>query len=41
MCADYQFEEKSIEIWAPAFFKHNNSHVATMKRIYYLSMELS
>ena len=28
--ADYSFEGKNIEIWAPTFFKHNNSSVATM-----------
>ena len=31
MDADYSFEMKTIEIWAPAFFKHNNSFVSTMK----------
>ena len=30
MNADYSFEVKNIEIWAPAFFKHNNSSVATV-----------
>ena len=30
MGADYSFEVKNIEIWAPAFFKHNNSSVATV-----------
>jgi hypothetical protein len=30
MGADYSFEVKNIEIWAPAFFKHNNSTVGTM-----------
>ena len=30
MGADYSFEVKIIEIWAPAFFKHNNSFVATV-----------
>ena len=25
MGADYSFEVKNIEIWAPVFFKHNNS----------------
>jgi hypothetical protein len=24
MVADYSSEVKNIEIWAPAFFKHNN-----------------
>ena len=28
MDADYSFEVKNIEIWAPAFFKHNNLSVA-------------
>ncbi len=32
MGADYSFEVKNIEIWAPAFFKHNNSFVATVLR---------
>ena len=30
MVADYSFEVKNIEIWEPAFFKHNNSSVATV-----------
>ena len=30
MGADYSFEVKNIEIWVPAFFKHNNSYVATV-----------
>ena len=29
MGEDYLFEVKKIEIWVPAFFKHNNSSVAT------------
>ena len=32
MGADFSFEVKNIEIWAPAFFKHNNSSVATVNR---------
>ena len=32
MGADYLFGVKNIEIWAPAFFKHNNSSVATVPR---------
>ena len=28
MGADYSFEVKSIEAWAPSFFKHNNSFLA-------------
>ena len=28
--ADCSFEVKNIEIWVPAFFKHNNSSVATV-----------
>ena len=28
MGADYSFEVKNIEIWVPAFFKHNNSFIA-------------
>ena len=31
MGADYSFEVKNIEIWVPAFFKHDNSSVATVK----------
>jgi hypothetical protein len=31
MGADYSFEVKNIEIWVPAFFKHNNSSVATVR----------
>ena len=30
MSADYSFEVKNIEIWVPAFFKQNNSSVATV-----------
>ena len=30
--ADYSFEVKNIEIWVPAFFKHNNSSVATVAK---------
>jgi hypothetical protein len=30
MGGDNSFEVKNIEIWAPAFFKHNNSTVATV-----------
>jgi hypothetical protein len=30
MGANYSFEVKNIEIWVPAFFKHNNSSVATV-----------
>ena len=33
MCADYSFEVKNIEIWVPAFFKHNNSSLATVSCI--------
>ena len=32
MGADYSFEVKNFEIWAPAFFKHNNSSIATVPR---------
>ena len=31
MGADYSYEAKNSEIWAPAFFKHNNSFKATVK----------
>ena len=27
---DYSFDVKTIEIWVPTFFKHNNSSVATV-----------
>jgi len=30
MGANYSFEVKNIEIWAPAFLKHNNSFIATV-----------
>ena len=30
MGADYSFEVKNIEIWEPAFFKHDNLSVATV-----------
>ena len=28
--SDYPFEVKTIEIWVPEFFKHNNSSAATV-----------
>ena len=31
MGSDYSFDLKNIEIWAPEFFKHNNSSVATVR----------
>ena len=33
MDADYSFEVKNIEIWVPAFFKNNNSSVATVAMV--------
>ena len=30
MVADYLFDVKDIAIWAPAFFKPNNSYIATV-----------
>ena len=30
MVADYSFDVKNIDIWAPAFFKHNDSFIATV-----------
>jgi hypothetical protein len=30
MFVDYSFDVKNIDIWAPAFFKHNNSIIATV-----------
>jgi hypothetical protein len=32
--ANYSYEVKNSEIWAPAFFKHNNSFIATVTRLY-------
>ena len=29
MVADYSFDVKNIDIWSPAFFRHNNSSIAT------------
>ena len=29
MVADYSYDVKNIDIWVPAFFKHNNSFIAT------------
>ena len=29
--ADYLYEVKNSEIWAPTFFKHNNSFIATVE----------
>ena len=34
MGADYSFELKNIESWVPAFFKHNNSSVATVDPLF-------
>ena len=31
MGVDYSFEVKNIEIWVPAFYKHNNSSAATVR----------
>ena len=30
MVADYSYDVKNIDIWVPAFFKHNNSFIATV-----------
>ena len=30
MFADYSFDVKKIDIWVPAFFKYNNSFIATV-----------
>ena len=30
MGADYLFDVKNIDIWAPTFFRHNNSFIATV-----------
>jgi hypothetical protein len=32
MVADYSLDIKNIDIWVPAFFKHNNSFIATVER---------
>ena len=29
---DYSYEVKNSEIWAPAFFMHNNSFIATVSK---------
>ena len=39
MGAEYSFDLKNIEIWAPAFFKHNNSFVATVACSNYVTSE--
>ena len=39
MGADYSFVVKNIKIWAPAFFKHNNSFVATVSNMFVASSE--
>ena len=36
MGADYSFKEIHIEIWVPAFFKHNKSSVATVISLFSL-----
>jgi hypothetical protein len=33
MAADYSFDVKNIDIWAPAFFRHSNSFIATVPRV--------
>jgi hypothetical protein len=30
IASNHSFEVKNIEIWVPAFFKHNNSSIATV-----------
>ena len=30
MVADYSFDVKNIDIWAPTFFKQKNSFIATV-----------
>jgi hypothetical protein len=35
--ADYSYEVKNSEIWAPAFFKHNNSFIATVCNFFSIS----
>ena len=35
MVADYLFDVKIFDIWAPPFFKHNNSIIATVLQIIY------
>jgi hypothetical protein len=41
MGADYSFQMKNIEIWAPAFFKHNYSFVATVELQHSSVVEIS
>ena len=31
--ADYSYEVKNSEIWAPAFYKHNNSFIAAVSGV--------
>ena len=31
--ADYSYEVKNSEIWASAFFKHNNSFIAAVNKM--------
>ena len=38
--ADYSYEVKNSEIWEPAFFKHNNSFIATVGNSPSISMPL-
>ena len=33
MVDDYSFDVKNIDIWVPAFFKHNNSFIATVDNL--------
>ena len=33
MVADYSFDVKNLDTWATAFFKHNNSFIATVKKM--------
>ncbi len=39
--ADYSYELKNSEAWAPAFFKHNNSFIATVISMTYNSHQIS
>ena len=40
MVADYSFDVKNIDIWVPAFFKHNNSFIATVNVYVFMLIKL-
>ena len=40
MVANYLFDVKNIDIWVPAFFKHNNSFIATVNVYVFMLIKL-